>query len=202
MRRLFASALLSFAVFAFVLPPHAARAEEATATVERYMAAWKADGLASTASFFDPAGVTEIAGLMRPLLEMNDTNKANPLREGLRGAEFTAEDAGKLGDTEVFSMILQMTEGAMQKQGGASLENYKVLGSVPENDDLAHVVARSTMKYRENEVDQVNLITVKKADGKWTIAMRPELKQMLGSLRQQMVAGMARQAQQQGGAPQ
>ncbi|MFT4571821.1 MAG: hypothetical protein ACI8TX_000251 [Hyphomicrobiaceae bacterium] len=196
MRTSFTTALLSFSLVALVATPVAAAESDAQAVVSNYMKSWKADGLPATAVFFDPKGIEEVSEMMKPLLEMNDSKDGNPMRQMLRGPEFSAADVAKLKSTEVFAMVLEMTEGAMQRQGGATLETYKVLGAVPESDELVHVVARATMKYRDTEVEQVNLISTQKRDGKWTIAMRPDLKQMVAGLRQQLVAGMAQQAKQ------
>lgn len=194
MRLFITTALLSSLCFALFAGPSQAADNDPEAVVQAYMTAWKADGLPSTASFFDPKGVSEVAEQMKPLLEMDDANGANPLRNALRGPEFTSKDVAGLDSSEVFSIVLQMTEGSMQRQGGASLDSFKVLGAVPETDELVHVVARASMKYRDVDLNQVNLISTQKRNGKWTIAMRSDLKQMITGMRQQLVAAMAQQA--------
>ena len=80
------------------------------------------------------------------------------------------------------AIMLQISETKMK------FEKMEVIGSVPEGDNMVHVVGRLYLGFGPAQTKKVNVTSLIKIDGKWGLMLTGDVKNMVEELKR-MVMG-------------
>jgi len=69
---------------------------------------------------------------------------------------------------------------------------YVVIGGVPEGDTLMHYVVRAYITLNETSGSSTDIVTLRKAGDNWRLALSGELKEIAGTIRQQLTGNSGR----------
>jgi len=88
----------------------------------------------------------------------------------------------------ISSMKGMATQTTIPKQDTAQTDE-KILGTVREGDDLAHVVVRTRAKYLGTEINRVDVVTLKRSDSEWRIMLPEAVRVMAETFRSSLFPG-------------
>ena len=152
---------------------------------------WKA-----AAAAFDPAALKEFRAMMAPILALGEGQADGQGEAGSQAlsALFGGLDPGALktaSDAEFFAAFFSGVIGA----SGVELKGQQVLGSVPEGEDVRHVVTRSSAAGMGVEMTKMEVVSMRRTAGGWRAMLSGELKGIAEALRMRMqpAAGTAQE---------
>jgi hypothetical protein len=131
-----------------------AAAQQAVETPEqvavRYMGAIRSSDWAGAAALMHPEALRELHELFRPILEAPEGAEFRRMLLGVNDVQ----EAVAASDTLVFVSLMRLTVSQESGLGDALRSaTARVLGTVPEGPDTAHVVARMTPRFRSPRRD-------------------------------------------------
>jgi hypothetical protein len=88
----------------------------------------------------------------------------------------------------VSSMKGMAAQTTVPKQDTAKADE-KILGTVREGDDLAHVLIRTRAKYQQTDVNRIEVVTVKRSDSEWRIVLPEAVRVMAEAFRRGLQPG-------------
>ena len=131
---------------------------------------------------FDPKSLAEFREMMSFMSELPEEASAQVLGQFF-GAGTTSEDMKKMSDKDFFSRFLKGIMGQAAAMGQLNFKKIEVLGSVPEGDDVKHVVTRSHMEIGEMSMEAMEVISCRKSDAGWKVLMQGKMKGMAQQLK-------------------
>ncbi|MCW8108983.1 hypothetical protein OPS25_10805 [Alteromonas ponticola] len=150
--------------------------------VEQYLGELKNKNYHATASYFESSELSEFRELMSFYKEL-PLEVQSQLLHHFFGPEATEETVEKLSDSEVFASFIKVTFQQLEAVGGLNLEEIEILGQVDEGQDITHVVTRNNVTAGEVEMEQMEVISLKKIKGEWKLLMSAKVKGMPNQIR-------------------
>jgi hypothetical protein len=159
------------------------RAQAAQETPESvakaYLAAKQAADWAKVASLTHPEALAEMKSAFASILSADKSGEAASAIFKLKsGAEFS-----QLSEAAVFERSMDFAEsGDPDMKTILASANNTILGKVDEGPDLVHVLYRFRAKIGTEEINKINLISLKKQGSTWRALLTPDIEDMLDQL--------------------
>ena len=159
-------------------------AEEAAAAYVKAMSEGRFD---AAADLLRSADIKQARNMLLPAFEAAMQDDKNPVPAEIFGAEATF---GTVKTMQPSMFIGQMFAYGSAKTSGRydSMETL-ILGTVPENDELAHVLTRRVIRSRGRESSSLELLTLAPdGAGHWQLFMPDEVTGWMRSIRSSLSA--------------
>ena len=137
---------------------------------------------ATAATLFDPASLTEFRQSLEVIDDAPPTAQQQ-FREAFFGDGATAESVAKLSDAEFFSSFLRAAVEQTEAFGKVDFDRIDILGEVPEDPDLAHVVVRNRVVVGDSEVEGMEVVTCRKRGDEWKLLPSTEMQGLANQIR-------------------
>ena len=149
------------------------------------------------ALYLDPDGLAFFKETMLTALEAGE-GKGGEFLSLLFGGEVTFEDVRRMPAHEFFARFMELVMGFAFEPLSVQFGDLEILGSVPEGEEMVHVVARTSPRIQGIAMTGVEVITLRRGADGWFIAFNDELQAILNGLVAGLEAGLARVAQARG----
>ena len=116
-----------------------------------------------------------LKGVFAPLTKVPD---AQPMLSSFFGVE-TAEAYDALSDAEVFSRMFTFISQQEPMSEAFSTMEIEVIGSVPEGEDVRHVVSRTAFTMEGARVTQMEVSSFKRENGRWWGLLKGDMQQLM-----------------------
>lgn len=170
-----AAALLASAA---ALPAAAQQTPEQVVTA--YYETFRSGDYAANAAMMDPAALEELKTTLTRLAEAGGPESADELRTSF-GVGSPAE-LGALPAAELYERMLRATLGNEEMREILGSAEIRVLGHVPEDGDVAHVVYRMRISYGGVDVDQVQVAPLRRTPEGWRVMLTGSIAGMMQGL--------------------
>ena len=158
----------------------AGMAQETPESVAKaYFAAKQASDWAKCASLTHPDALADLKNAFAEIVNADKSGEAAAMFFKLKSpAEYS-----QLSDAAVFERLMDFvtTSSPDTKTELASSVNT-ILGRVDEAPDLAHVVFRSRAKIGSEEINEVDLLSLKKQGSTWRVLLTSDIEAMINQL--------------------
>lgn len=166
--------------------PYAA-AQQAVETPEqvavRYMDAIRSSDWAGAAALMHPEALRELHELFRPILEAPEGAEFRRMLLGVNDVQ----EAVAASDTLVFVSLMRLTVSQESGLGDALRSaTARVLGTVPEGPDTAHVVARMVLSIQGVSASVMEVTSFRRWGTTWRGLLKGELSAMAAALRRSL----------------
>jgi|GEM_PF-2325722 len=141
------------------------------------------------AGLFDSTSLKEFRELMSWIQSDEVGEVRDSLYQALFGPDADAESVARLSDESYFASLLAGVMQQVAALGGLDFEKLEVLGSLPEGDDVVHVVTRATVTVGEIEGESMEVISFRQREGGWKILPSGKLKGIPAQLKAMAAAG-------------
>lgn len=170
-------AWMTAVVLAGALSLPAAAQETPETVLTRYWETFRTGDYAANAALMDPAALEELRDAMFRMAEAVGAEGGEELLEvfGVR----TPEEVRTLAPALLYERMLRTTLGAGEMREVLAGSEVRVLGHVPEGEDVAHVVYRMRMGIAGMEVDQVQVAPLRRTAAGWRVQLTGSLAGML-----------------------
>ena len=151
-----------------------ALAQSASETAKAYLGAMESGQYRKAAEFLDRDALRDI----RKMLDLGDAlpqELAAPFYTQFFGPEATRESVSKLSDSEFFARFLSSLAKQGKEAGVNAYGKVKILGEVPEGEDVVHVLTR---QFPVEGPATLEVVSFRKSDGEWKAMLTEKLKGM------------------------
>jgi hypothetical protein len=164
-----------------------AAAQQAVETPEqvavRYMGAIRSSDWAGAAALMHPEALRELHELFRPILEAPEGAEFRRMLLGVNDVQ----EAVAASDTLVFVSLMRLTVSQESGLGDALRSaTARVLGTVPEGPDTAHVVARMALSIQGVSASVMEVTSFRRWGTTWRGMLKGELTAMAAALRRSL----------------
>ena len=155
---------------------YAQAAQETPESVAKaYFAAMQAGDFAKCASYMHPEALSSMKRIFGAIVK---ADKSGETTKALFGLKSVAEYE-QMSDAMVFERVWNFISGAEPNvKTVLSSSTNTVLGLVVENPDLAHIVYRTHIKMAGAEMNEVDLISLKKQGANWRALLTSDMEEM------------------------
>ncbi len=157
--------------------------ETPEAVAKAYFAAMKEGDWAKLAGLMSPEALASVKDVFAGVIDADKKGEAARSIFGLKsGAEYA-----QLGETAVFERVMSFIVNSVPEMKTVlASSTTSILGKVDEGSDLTHVVFRTRIKAPDSEVDEVDLISLKKRGETWRALLTAELEELIMDLAEEM----------------
>ncbi|MGH7615335.1 MAG: hypothetical protein ACREMW_14995 [Gemmatimonadales bacterium] len=153
---------------------------------ERYMAAIRSGDWTGAAALMHPAALRELHELFRPILEAPE---GADFRRTVLGVD-DAQAAAAVSDTLVFVSLMRVVVSQESGLGDVlRTATARVLGTVHEGPDTAHVVARMSLSFQGATTSIMEVSSFRRWGNTWRGILKGELTAMAAALRRSLEQG-------------
>ena len=134
----------------------------------------------------DPAEIAEFAADIRVVFGDENVQAGSAMRTGLFGSDMSGKQLDSLSDVDLLARFLKGYIEVLGRRSNAApvqVTAFTILGHVDEPPDLAHVVARVTVRDQSLSVTAIRPITMKKVANQWLAQLDDTAKALLIELR-------------------
>ena len=139
-----------------------------------YYETLKAKDYPAAAKHFDPAALKSFREMLSFFDALPD-EEAEEVLGAFFGEGSTKETVKKLNDTEFFAKFLKGVMEQAEEAGGVEFGDFKVLGEVPEGEDVIHVVTRNKVGVGELKIESMEVMSFKKTADGWKALLNGEM---------------------------
>lgn len=150
--------------------------------VEQYVGELKNKNFDATTSYFESSQLTEFRKTMSFYKELPNEVQSQMLHHFF-GPEATVETVEQLTDSEFFTSFIVVTFQQLDAVGGLNFEKMEILGQVDEGKDVTHVLTRNKVTAGEVNIEQMEVISLKKINGDWKVLMSGKVKGIPNQIR-------------------
>ena len=127
------------------------------------------------AELLDPAGLEIFQAIVMPGIEkLILTSQSDSLN--LFGKNFHSETIQNETPAEFFVDIMNMAADVSPELKSTFSEMTNVnIGAVAEGDSLIHVINRTKLNIGGRDIEEMNVVTLKKYEGEWRIVLSPKI---------------------------
>ena len=174
------SAMKNALLFAVLLTAYPVSAATPETILRDYFAAISAGDVNQFGDHIVPLQMDQVKGLMIEIIE-SESPRAVAMEKQLLGATMTLDEANQAAPRfflgRIFSSIASGVGAA-----SFSVESYKVLGSVSEDDDALHIVARVKVSQQGKTADDIAVFSFERVDGIWFMELPTIVRNYLGMI--------------------
>ncbi len=161
-----------------------AQADAPRAVVDRYVTAQRRLDWKVVATCVSPAELSEFKKLFRSILDVIpgpiDTTIFRPSSFGKRtSAEIASADSVNYF-AGIFATIFDLYPVMREMAANGS---DTVLGSVNEGSEMMHFVCRVNVPMQKERISNIEVITLRKTNGKWYVVIKRSMEQMASLMR-------------------
>jgi hypothetical protein len=178
MRRTATVMAVAAALCAAALP--AAGQETPEQVVERYYETFRSGDYAANAAMMDPDALEELKSTVAQLVETVGDEGGDELRTTFGVG--SAAELRALAPEALYERMLRATLGDEEMRDILQQAEIRVLGHVPEGEDVAHVVYRMRVSFGGVEVNQVQIAPVRRTPAGWRVMLTGSLAGMMQGL--------------------
>lgn len=149
-----------------------------------YFSALAADGLTVAPEFIHPDELARFRDMLIPMFSEEFAPGNDQLVTAFFGPGATRQTANDATPLEFMRAFMRMFASKLE-QVGVRFDAVEIIGSVPEND-LVHVVTRVTMGTGPLSMRQVQVVTLKQADGKWKVMLGGQIEGLAQAIRSRL----------------
>ncbi len=163
------------------------------AVTRAFLDTLETEGMGATGRFFDPAALAEIKTAFMGLLELEAAKGEGELRGLLFAGDPSWEQIQAIPATDFYQAVMRFIEVQMG-QADAHVAGGKVLGTVMEGEDLAHVVTRVQVGIGGEGVSSLDVVSLRRTEEGWALLLKGEMQQMVQAIRAQVDLAHAAEA--------
>jgi hypothetical protein len=169
-------AALGLALGATVSGMAQAAQETPESVAKAYFAAKQASDWAKCAGLMSPDALADLKNAFAEVVKADKSGEASATIFKLKSsAEFS-----QLSDAAVFERLMDfVTSSSPDAKTILASSTNTVLGRVDEGPNLAHVVFRSRSKIGDDEINEVDLISLKKQGSTWRALLTSDMEAMI-----------------------
>ncbi len=130
------------------------------------------------AKLYDAQTLKEFRKMMSFLQDIDNNEACDQVRQVFFGPTVTKEAITKMTDQQFFFNLLQGIMKQAAQAGTLSFEKVDILGSIKEGEDVVHVVTRNYIGVGEMKMENMEVISYKKAGESWKILLSGKIKGM------------------------
>ena len=120
------------------------------------------------------------ANLLPTLKPLNHSGKSGLLRKTF-GKEATFEDAEKASSKEFFIKVVGNVAGLVRNTGIKNTQTT-IIGKVPENNDVVHVLVKESYKLGAMEIINMEVLSFKKSGDGWALLLSGKIRGLVQTL--------------------
>jgi len=185
--------IFSVSVFAQTAPPHTTPAAKTAPTVktpeavvkEYFSHLQKKQWLAIT-DLFSPTALTKFKTSLLPVVQVDMVKGEGELCTVFFGKKLTPGELQTMSEEDFFffamsGMIMQISDFSFR------FDSIKVVGKIPEGDNLAHVVSRMYIGKGDTQVQNIDVTTLEKVAGEWKLLLKTDMERFIRDLKAQVM---------------
>lgn len=134
----------------------------------------------------DPAEIAEFAADVRVVFGDENVQAGSAMRAGLFGSDMSGKQLDSLSDADLLARFMKGYIEVLGRRSSAApvqVTAFTILGHVDEPPDLAHVVARVTVRDQSLSVTAIRPFTMKKVANQWLAQLDDTAEALLNKLR-------------------
>jgi hypothetical protein len=172
--------LIVAALFIVTGATGSAFAQETPESVAKaYLAAKQAADWAKCASLTHPEALADMKSAFTSIISADKRGEAASVIFKLK----SAAEFSQLSDAAVFERVMGFAEGSdPDMKTILASTNSAILGRVDEAPDLTHIVFRSRGKIANDDINEVDLLTLKKQGSTWRALLTSDMEAMINQL--------------------
>ncbi|WP_242107002.1 hypothetical protein [Luteimonas aquatica] len=135
----------------------------------------KASDWKGAAALFDEDALKRFRGMLQPVVDAASASGqpgANALFDGADPASLK-----QAGDAEFFAAFMGGMMARLSSMGGG-ISASQILGSVPEGEDLRHVVTRTSATAMGIGITKMEVVSLRRRGGAWKVLLNGEIEGM------------------------
>jgi len=170
----------------------AAQQETPEAVVGQIITALKGGDFGRMTGLMHPTALHQMRTMLDPILaaEGAELDSARKLLFGFR----TRAEATAASDSAIMAGLMRFGFGQQPAVAEAMRSSsYKIIGTVREGPDTAHVVARISMNIEGIHVSQVDVTSLMRSGTTWRAMLKGDLSDMAAKLRAALLGGQQNQ---------
>jgi hypothetical protein len=143
----------------------------------------------------DPAEIAEFAADVRVVFGDENVQAGSAMRAELFGSDMSGKQLDSLSDADLLARFMKGYIEVLGRRSNAApvqVTAFTILGHVDEPPDLAHVVARVTVRDQSLSVTAIRPFTMKKVANQWLAQLDDTTKALLNKLRGDVERELAR----------
>jgi hypothetical protein len=177
-KKTFLKSILTLAILSIVAgAAGAGLAQETPESVAKaYLAAMQASDWAKCASLMHPEALASMKNTFATVVNSDKSGEAAATIFKLRSpAEYS-----QLADAAVFERLMDfVTNSSPDTKTILAASTNTILGKVDEGPELAHIVFRSRARIGGDEINEIDLLSLKKEGSTWRALLSPDMEAML-----------------------
>lgn len=182
------AALLALTPTTAVAQEKGPQATAPEALTREYFHALRDRGLGSTADFLHPDELARYKETMLPLFEAEAAAGESALRRTVFGPDTSIEEVREVPPARFLRTFLE--EVARQSGEPIRFEELKVIGSLPEGEDLVHVLVRFRLGSGEVGATSLEVVSFRRYEETWRMLLTGELEGFARAVRRMGGAGL------------
>jgi len=131
---------------------------------------------------YDPEGLREMREMLSFLSDLPD-EVAPQILARFFGSGTTKETFKTMSDKDFFSSFFKGVMTQANQLGGIQFKQVDILGTVPEGENLRHVLTRTHTKLGDMTMETMEIVSFKKTNVGWKILMQAKVKGMAQQLK-------------------
>jgi|SRR5262245_29439278 len=137
----------------------------------------------SYAKLMHPEALTQAKRLFQPLVIADKSGELLELFFGVK----TVKQFEAMSDTATFeALMVNLTKNIPTFSEAAKGMDFKIIGSVPEGEDLVHVVYRAGAKVKEVSVSQITVMSLRRYQGQWRLQLETNIEGLAASISEKL----------------
>lgn len=146
-------------------------------------AAMKNEDWATLAGVFKGASLAEFRKGFDFLFSMSDKGLQKKIIANFFGSSNNKETVMKMDDKTFFMSIYGNLIKSASVFGSINYDSLKVIGSLPENDSLEHVLIRKFVTIRKTNIEELEILTFVKINGLWKMELSDRIKSISSQIK-------------------
>ena len=122
--------------------------------------------------------VADLKALLVEIIRLENERGANRVMNMIFGKRVTNREA-KAAPESIYVAGVMREMAVSVRQQGFRLDDYEILGAVPEGKRLQHVVVKITMSQDGESFSNLQIYSFRKERGKWKMLVQPNIQQVL-----------------------
>ncbi|WP_089728840.1 hypothetical protein [Candidatus Thiosymbion oneisti] len=137
---------------------------------------------------YDPSALRDMREMLSFFSEVPDEMAPQMLAQFF-GPGMTKATLKTMSDTDFFSSFFKGVMAQAEQLGQLEFKQVDILGTVPEGENLRHVLARTHAKLGDMTMETMEVVSFKKTEGGWKILMQGKIKGMAQQLKKMFSRG-------------
>lgn len=138
--------------------------------------AMKNENWTALAEIYDDNSLSEFRKGFEFLFTMGDKTLQKKIIANFFGSDNNSKSVQLMDDKTFFKSIYGGLIKSASVFGQINFDSLKIIGSLPENETLEHVLIRKYVTIRKTEIEELEIITFIKVNGLWKMILSDRVK--------------------------